>query len=418
MLDINLIINHSSDIKNKLLSRGYELSLNKLEDLYFRRKDIIKKKEDLAANKNQISDQFKTCKDESEREKLRTSSENLENEIQLNKDQLLEIENNLKNILLDIPNIPLDDVPKGKDFSDNQIIKTWGEPSKDIENDHSELFESNKLLDFELSVKVSKSRFSVLKGKLARLSRSLISYCLNHHIEINGYTEYYTPYIVNKNSLIGTGQLPKFEEDLFKIHGEELYLIPTAEVPLTNLYRDTIIDQKSLPLKLVSHTPCFRSEAGSYGKDTRGIIRQHQFEKVEVVQIVEPEHSLNALEEITSHAEQLLENLEVPYQRVCLSTGDLGFSASKTYDIEAWFPGEQTYREVSSCSLFGDFQSRRANIKFKSSDKKKYYPHTLNGSALAIGRTLAAIIENHTKDNIIHIPDVLRVYTGFDSIKL
>ncbi len=418
MLDINLIIDHYEDVKNKLQSRGYSLELDELKELHDSRKEIITQKEKLAAKKNQISDQFKLCKDDSEREKLRTNSEKLENDIKKNKDHLLKTESYLKNILLDVPNIPLDDVPIGKDSSDNKIIKKWGKPDITLKNDHSDLFSVNRLLDFESSVKISKSRFSVLKGKLSRLSRSLISYCLNYHVENNGYTEYYIPYIVNKNSLIGTGQLPKFKEDLFKIDGEELYLIPTAEVPLTNLYRDMIIKSSSLPIKLVSHTPCFRSEAGSYGKDTRGIIRQHQFEKVEVVQIVSPKESLDALEEITLHAEQLLENLEIPYQRVSLSTGDLGFSASKTYDIEAWFPGEQMYREVSSCSLFGDFQSRRANIKFKSLDKKKYFPHTLNGSALAIGRTLAALIENHTKDNIIHIPDVLRVYTGFDSIKL
>ena len=258
-----------------------------------------------------------------------------------------------------------------------------------------------------------------MKGQIAKLHRALISYMLNTHTEINNYIEYNVPYIVNKDSLIGTGQLPKFEEDLFKIQDTELYLIPTAEVPLTNIYRNKIINESDLPLKLVAHTPCFRSEAGSYGKDTKGIIRQHQFEKVELVQIVKPEMVDEALESITSHAENIMESLEIPYQRVLLSTGDLGFSSSKTNDIEAWFPSQNCYREISSCSSFTDFQSRRLNIKYKEMDsKKKSYVYTLNGSGLAVGRTMAALIENHTDGNIINIPSVLHKLTGFKTIKL
>ena len=258
-----------------------------------------------------------------------------------------------------------------------------------------------------------------MKGQIAKLHRALITYMLNTHTEINNYIEYNVPYIVNKDSLIGTGQLPKFEEDLFKIQDTELYLIPTAEVPLTNIYRNKILNESDLPLKLVAHTPCFRSEAGSYGKDTKGIIRQHQFEKIELVQIVKPEMADEALESITCHAESIMEALEIPYQRVLLSTGDLGFSSSKTNDIEAWFPSQNTYREISSCSSFTDFQSRRLNIKYREMDsKKKSYVYTLNGSGLAVGRTMAALIENHTDGSIISIPTVLQDLTGFKTIKL
>ena len=257
-----------------------------------------------------------------------------------------------------------------------------------------------------------------MKNQIAKLHRSLITYMMNMHTEKYDYTEYYVPYIVNNESMIGTGQLPKFKEDLFKIHDSDLYLIPTAEVPLTNLYRNKILDENDLPQKLVAHTPCFRSEAGSYGKDTKGIIRQHQFEKVELVHIVHPKNAETALEEITLQAESILEGLDIPYQRVSLSTGDLGFAASITNDLEAWFPSQNKYREVSSCSCFTDFQSRRLNIKYKDETKKKNYVFTLNGSGLAIGRTMVALIENHTKDQVIHIPEVLHNFTGFKTIKL
>ena len=417
MLDIYLIIDNHKEIISKLKTRGHDLLFDEIENLYKERKLIIRTKEDLASKKNQISDNFNKSTN-NEKINLRLASESLEKKIQENKSDLENIENSLKDLMLEVPNIPSDDVPIGNDSSMNVILKQSSKTNMGSTVDHSALFDKNNLLDFESSVKLSKSRFCVMKKDLAKLSRSLISYCLDYHVDNNNYIEHYVPYIVNRDTLIGTGQLPKFKEDLFKIHNEDLYLIPTAEVPLTNLYRDLIINGSDLPLKLVSHTPCFRSEAGTYGKDTKGIIRQHQFEKVEIVQIVDPEKSNDALEEITRHAEILLENLEIPYQRVSLCTGDLGFSAAKTYDIEAWFPGQNTFREVSSCSLFGDFQSRRSNIKFKSIDKKKYFPHTLNGSALAIGRTLAALIENKTQGNEIHIPKVLHKYTGFTSIKL
>ena len=319
---------------------------------------------------------------------------------------------------MQIPNIPSSDSPIGEDETANAIIKTWGSPVKsNIE--HSSLLSNNGLLDFELGASISKTRFVVMKNEIAKLHRALSTFMINTHTEKNGYIEYNVPLIVSRESLIGTGQLPKFEDDLFKIENNDLFLIPTAEVPLTNIYSGKIINESDLPIKMAAQTPCFRSEAGSYGKDTKGIIRQHQFEKIELVHIINPEDADNALEEITLNAENILESLEIPYQRVALSTGDLGFSSSKTYDIEAWFPSQNCYREISSCSCFNDFQSRRLNIKFKNQGaKKKNYVYTLNGSGLAIGRTMAALIENHTRDNIIYIPSVLHSLTGFKTIKL
>ena len=340
------------------------------------------------------------------------SFENFDKNLLEKKEQLL------KDIILDIPNIPSIGIPVGEDESFNKILKSFGTLKKS-DSEHSSMLSKKGLLDFELGGSIAKTRFVVMKGQIAKLHRALITYMLNTHTEINNYIEYNVPYIANKSSLIGTGQLPKFEEDLFKIQDTELYLIPTAEVPLTNIYRDKILNESDLPLKLVAHTPCFRSEAGSYGKDTKGIIRQHQFEKIELVQIVKPEMADEALELITCHAESIMEALEIPYQRVLLSTGDLGFSSSRTNDIEAWFPSQNAYREISSCSSFTDFQSRRLNIKYKEMDsKKKSYVYTLNGSGLAVGRTMAALIENHTNGNIISIPTVLQNLTGFKTIEL
>jgi|TARA_B100000959_G_scaffold89076_1_gene94555 seryl-tRNA synthetase len=417
MLDINLIINDTESIVQKLKSRGYILDVKPILELYHQRKKTIKLKEDIAAEKNKVTDEFKTLKTDSEREKITKKSQGLEKKINNNKLLLERIEIDLNNILLQIPNLPSDSVPCGADESANVITKTWGNA---IESsiEHSEIFIKNKLLDFESAVTISKSRFIVMKNQIAKLHRSLITYMMNMHTEKYDYTEYYVPYIVNNESMIGTGQLPKFKEDLFKIHDSDLYLIPTAEVPLTNLYRNKILNENDLPQKLVAHTPCFRSEAGSYGKDTKGIIRQHQFEKVELVHIIHPKNAETALEEITLQAESILEGLDIPYQRVSLSTGDLGFAASITNDLEAWFPSQNKYREVSSCSCFTDFQSRRLNIKYKDETKKKNYVFTLNGSGLAAGRTMAALIENHTKDKVIHIPEALHNFTGFKTIKL
>jgi seryl-tRNA synthetase len=418
MIDINLIINDPDLILAKLANRGYALDVHLIKKLHDERKSLINAKESIAANKNKLSDKFRNAKTEDEKNLIKIESQELEKSILENKSLLEEKEQTLKNIVLEIPNIPSEETPVGIDESFNKIIKSSGSLKKsDVE--HSSLLSKNNLLDFELGGSIAKTRFVVMKGQIAKLHRALITYMLNTHTEINNYIEYNVPYIVNKDSLIGTGQLPKFEEDLFKIQDTELYLIPTAEVPLTNIYRNKIINESDLPLKLVAHTPCFRSEAGSYGKDTKGIIRQHQFEKIELVQIVKPEMADEALELITSHAENIMESLEIPYQRVLLSTGDLGFSSSKTNDIEAWFPSQNCYREISSCSSFTDFQSRRLNIKYKEMDsKKKSYVYTLNGSGLAVGRTMAALIENHTDGNIINIPSILHELTGFKTIKL
>ena len=418
MIDINLIINDPDLILAKLASRGYTLDVNLITKLHEERKSLINSKESIAANKNKLNDKFRNAKSEDEKNLIKIESQKLEKSILENKNLLEKKEQELKNIVLEIPNIPSKETPIGIDESFNKINKSFGSLKKsDVE--HSSLLSKTGLLDFELGGSITKTRFVVMKGQIAKLHRALVTYMLNTHTEINNYIEYNVPYIVNKDSLIGTGQLPKFEEDLFKIQDTELYLIPTAEVPLTNIYRNKILNESDLPLKLVAHTPCFRSEAGSYGKDTKGIIRQHQFEKIELVQIVKPEMADEALESITCHAESIMEALEIPYQRVLLSTGDLGFSSSKTNDIEAWFPSQNTYREISSCSSFTDFQSRRLNIKYREMDsKKKSYVYTLNGSGLAVGRTMAALIENHTDGSIISIPTVLQDLTGFKTIKL
>ena len=418
MLDINLILNNTDDIKAKLESRGFKLNIDLILKFSLERKKLIGIKESLSAEKNKISDKFKKLTSDQDKKNLKSESKKLESNINKNKLLLIDIESQLNKILLEIPNIPSMDTPVGLDESANVVTKTWG-TTHSSEKDHSELLSKNGLLDFEAGVSVTKSRFTVMKGDIAKLHRALITFMLNTHTSKHEYCEYNVPYIVNESSLIGTGQLPKFKEDLFKIDGEQLYLIPTAEVPLTSIYKNKILSKNELPIKLVAHTPCFRSEAGAYGKDTKGIIRQHQFEKVELVQIVDPKDADDALEAITVHAENIMEMLNIPYQRVILSTADLGFSSLKTYDIEAWFPGQNMYREISSCSNFGDFQSRRLNIKFKEEDTgKKSFVNTLNGSGLAVGRTLAALVENNIKDDTITIPKVLHDLTGFKTIKL
>ena len=418
MLDINLILNNTDDVKTKLESRGFKLNIDLIFKFSTERKKLIGIKESLAAEKNKISDKFKKLTSDQDKKNLKNESKKLESNINKNKLLLIDIESQLNKILLEIPNIPSMDTPVGLDESANVVTKTWG-ATHSSKKDHSELLSKDGLLDFEAGVLVAKSRFTVMKGDIAKLHRALITFMLNTHTSKHEYCEYNVPYIVNESSLIGTGQLPKFKEDLFKIDGEQLYLIPTAEVPLTSIYKNKILSKNELPIKLVAHSPCFRSEAGAYGKDTKGIIRQHQFEKVELVQIVDPKDADDALEAITVHAENIMEMLNIPYQRVILSTADLGFSSLKTYDIEAWFPGQNRYREISSCSNFGDFQSRRLNIKFKEEDTgKKYFVNTLNGSGLAVGRTLAALVENNIKDDTVTIPKVLHDLTGFKTIKL
>jgi len=328
----------------------------------------------------------------------------------------------IDDIALSMPNIPHESVPMGSSEQDNVEVSNWGTPGEyDFEvKDHVDLGEMHGL-DFETAAKISGARFSVMTGKIARLHRALTQFMLDQHSEINGYTEAYVPYLVNADSLTGTGQLPKFEADLFKthLHGEEgdaksLYLIPTGEVPITNMMRDTMVEETDLPLKFVGHTPSFRSEAGAYGRDTRGLIRQHQFEKVELVQVVKAQDSYQVLEELTAHAESILQALDLPYRKVNLCAGDLGFSSAKTYDLEVWLPGQNAYREISSCSCFEDFQARRLQLRYKNKETNKpELLHTLNGSGLAVGRTLVAVLENHQQaDGSIKIPDPLKPYMG------
>lgn len=345
---------------------------------------------------------------------------NLGEKLESAKNKLTEVQNQIDEIELTLPNIPHESVPDGASEDENVEVLKWGNPrSFDFEiKDHVDLGE-NLGLDFKSAAKISGARFSVIKGELAKLHRALIQFMLDTHSEHHGYSEVYVPYLVNADSLLGTGQLPKFEEDLFKthLHGEEgdakaLYLIPTAEVPVTNLVRDSIIDENDLPIKYVAHTPSFRSEAGAYGKDTRGLIRQHQFEKVELVQIARAEDSYKILEELTQDAESILKALELPYRKVILCAGDLGFSSAKTYDLEVWLPGQNAYREISSCSCFEDFQARRMKLRYKNSNSEEMeLLHTLNGSGLAVGRTFVAILENYQEeDGSVTIPNVLRPY--------
>ena len=330
-----------------------------------------------------------------------------------NDKELQSILKDLNNLLLDIPNIPDQSVPNGRDENDNVVIKKYGSITSKNTLDHLEITND---IDTDIAAKIAGSRFSVLKGELPKLQRALISFMIDNAVK-NGYEEYYVPFMANADSLIGTGQLPKFEEDLFKAN-ENLYLIPTAEVPLTNLFRDEFVNEDDLPIKVTSHTPCFRSEAGSYGKDTRGLIRQHQFEKIELVQLTKPENSMTCLDNLLSNACQILDLLELPYQVIELCTGDLGFSSAKTFDIEVWMPSQNKYREISSCSNFTDFQARRANIKYKTKDGN-HFVHTINGSGLAVGRCLIALIENnYDGSDIIKIPSCLEKYFGSDQIKI
>ena len=333
------------------------------------------------------------------------------------KKQFDEVQAKLDALLMTIPNLPHESVPMGKDEHGNVQVRVWGEPTKFsfTTKDHIDLGTPNNWLDFETAVKITGTRFVVMHGSMARLHRALIQFMLDLHTSEHGYQEVYVPYLVNADSLRGTGQLPKFEQDLFKLDGEsEYYLIPTAEVPVTNIVRDEIIEAEKMPLRFVCHTPCFRSEAGSYGKDTRGLIRQHQFEKVELVQMVKAEDSWAALEQLTGHAEKVLQKLKLPYRVMALCTGDMGFSSAKTYDLEVWLPGQNAYREISSCSNFGDFQARRMSARWRNpATGKPELLHTLNGSGLAIGRTLVAILENYQEaDGSIRVPDVLQKYMG------
>jgi seryl-tRNA synthetase len=415
MIDLKLLENNFDQTAKKLILKGVDPEfLKEIKELFEEKKNIQHQLQTLQAKRNTLSKQIGVLMKEGkkeEAEKIKQEVANIKKEIEKLNETLKQIDENLTKKALIIPNIPDDDVPVGKDENDNVEIKRVGEiPQFDFEpKPHDELGEKLNWLDFKRGVKLAKSRFTVMKNEAARLERALINFFLDHNREW-GFEEVWVPLMVNKETMTGTGQLPKFEEDLFKIEDEDLYLIPTAEVPLTNLFRDEIIKDLNKPIKLTAYTPCFRKEAGSYGKDTKGIIRQHQFDKVELVAITRPEDSDKMFEEMVECASSALEKLALPYRQVMLCTGDLGFSAAKTIDLEVWIPSQNRYREISSVSNTRDFQARRAKIRFKDG-KKNRLVHTLNGSSLAVGRTLVAIMENYqTKEGHIKIPDVLKKY--------
>ena len=422
MLDPKLLRGDLDGVAAKLARRGYTLDTAALESLEQQRKAIQVDTQTLQAERNTRSKSIGKAKAAGEDiAPLLQEVEGLGDQLKAKEAELAKLQDELNGLLMGIPNIPQDDVPDGKGEEDNPEIRAWGErPVFDFEpKDHVDLGEGLGQLDFETAAKLTGSRFSVIQGPLARLHRALIQFMLDTHTQQHGYREVYVPYLVNADSLRGTGQLPKFEEDLFRMTDEAgYYLIPTAEVPVTNLVRDTIIEADDLPLRYTAHTPCFRSEAGSYGKDTRGMIRQHQFEKVEMVQLVRPEDSNAALEALTGHAEAILQQLELPYRVVTLCTGDIGFSAARTYDLEVWLPGQQKYREISSCSNFEAFQARRMQARWRTPDTgKPELLHTINGSGLAVGRTLVAIMENcQQADGSIRVPTALQRYMGDTTI--
>jgi seryl-tRNA synthetase len=417
MIDPKLLRNNIEAVNAALAKRGVQLDVAEWADLEARRKAIQSKTESLQAERNTGAKQVGQIKREGgDASPVLARMQAIVDELKAAENALAALQQELEHKALSIPNLPHDSVPAGRDEQDNVELLRWGNP-RQFEfaiKDHTDLGEWMGGLEFETATKLTGSRFSVLKGPLARLQRALTQFMLDTHTLKNGYTEAYVPYMVNADSLRGTGQLPKFEEDLFKLQGEkDYYLIPTAEVPVTNFVRDQIVEAERLPLKYAAHTPCFRSEAGSYGRDTRGLIRQHQFDKVEMVQIVKAEDSMQALEELTAHAEGILQALELPYRKIVLCGGDLGFSACKTYDLEVWVPSQNAYREISSCSNMGDFQARRMQARYRVDQKKTELLHTLNGSGLAVGRTLLAVMENYQRaDGSIEIPQVLRPYMG------
>ena len=421
MLDPQLIRNELNSIAKALDKRGVSIDTNKIQKIEDKRKAIQIKTEKLQADRNLISKEIGEIKAKDEdTENLLEKVTSIKNQLEKNEEELTAIQQELNELIIVIPNIPHESVPDGNSDVDNQLIREWGEKQNfDFKiNDHVDLGESLEQIDFDSATQITSSRFVVMKGQIARLHRALIQFMLDIHISEHGYQEVNVPYLVNADSCTNTGQLPKFKEDLFHIKDQDFYLIPTAEIPVTNIVKDKIINDIELPLKFVCHSPCFRSEAGSYGKDTRGMIRQHQFEKVELVQIIQPENSYKALEELTLNAETILKKLNLPYRVVALCAGDLGFAAAKTYDIEVWLPSQNTYREISSCSNFESFQARRMKARWRNSKTNKIeLLHTLNGSGLAIGRTLIAVMENYqTENGEIIIPDVLQQYMSNESI--
>ncbi|WP_286979134.1 serine--tRNA ligase [Pseudomonas sp.] len=420
MLDAKLVRTEIQEIAQRLATRGFTLDVARFEALESQRKDVQTRTEQLQAERNSRSKSIGQAKQRGEDiAPLLADVDRMGSELEAGKRELDTIQAELDALMLNLPNVPHESVPVGADEDDNVEVRRWGTPKTfDFPiQDHVALGEQHGWLDFETAAKLSGARFALLRGPIARLHRALAQFMVNLHTGEHGYEEAYTPYLVQAPALQGTGQLPKFEEDLFKISREgeaDFYLIPTAEVSLTNIVAGEILDAKQLPIKFVAHTPCFRSEAGASGRDTRGMIRQHQFDKVEMVQIVDPATSYQALEELTGHAEKVLQLLELPYRLLSLCTGDMGFSATKTFDIEVWVPSQDKYREISSCSNCGEFQARRMQARFRNPETgKPELVHTLNGSGLAVGRTLVAVLENYQQaDGSIRVPEVLKPYMG------
>ncbi|PIT18560.1 serine--tRNA ligase [Snodgrassella alvi] len=427
MLDIQLLRQDINSIAQRLQTRGYNLDTAAFSHLEQQRKQLQMRTEELQAKRNNLSKQIGALKGQgkhNEASEVMAEVAQIKTELEQTDQNYQSIQNQINNLIQTIPNLPHNDVPVGKDENDNIEIRRIGTPRHfDFQvKDHVDLGEPLGL-DFKTASELSGARFALMRGPIARLHRALAQFMLDTHTQQHGYIEHYTPYIVNPEILVGTGQLPKFSEDMYKVSSgdkentQEQYLISTAEITLTNTVRERILSKDELPKKLTAHSPCFRSEAGSYGKDTRGLIRQHQFDKVEMVQIQHPENSYAALEEMVGHAEKILQLLELPYRVIVLCTGDMGFSAAKTYDLEVWIPAQNTYREISSCSNCEDFQARRMQARFKDSDGKNQLVHTLNGSGLAVGRALVAVLENHqNEDGSINIPAALQPYLGGQSV--
>jgi seryl-tRNA synthetase len=423
MLDVNLLRSDLSGVAAALARRGVTLDTARFEALEVTRKDIQVRTQELQSRRNSLSKQIGIAKSKGEdAAPILAEVAGLGDQVKSLEGELERVQRELRDFLLMLPNLTHASTPEGRSSDDNVEVRRWGTPRAFdfAPKAHTDLGEALGLLDFATAAKLSGARFSFLRGELAQLHRALAQFMLDTHTREHGYTECYTPYIVNAETLVGTTQLPKFESDMFSVkkggvegEGETLYLISTSEITLTNTVRDEILDPSKLPIKLTSHTPCFRSEAGSYGKDTRGMIRQHQFDKVELVQVVQPDRSYAALEELTGHAEVILQRLQLPYRVMALCTGDIGFAAAKTYDLEVWLPGQNAYREISSCSNCEAFQARRMQARFRNAQGKTELVHTLNGSGLAVGRTLVAVMENYQRvDGSIEIPEVLRPYMG------
>lgn len=419
MLDLKFLRENREKVTSEIKKRGIDLDLEDLIRYDDKRKEFSKKADELKAKKNKVSDEIGKLKREGKEdvaEEKREEMKGISYEIKELDERIKRCEDSIAEILLLIPNLPDASVPVGPDETGNVEVKKWGEPPKFSfkPQAHWDIGEELGIIDFERAGKITGARFALYKGAGALLERALINFMLNLHTKEHGYTEVLPPFMVNRQSMTGTGQLPKFEKELFKVENDDYFLIPTAEVPVTNIHRDEILEGDKLPIYYAAYTPCFRREAGSYGKDTRGLIRQHQFNKVELVKFVKPDDSYNELEALLLNAEEVLKRLNLPYRVIVLCTGDMGFAAAKTYDIEVWLPGQNKYREISSCSNFTDFQARRANIRFRREQKAKLeYVHTLNGSGLAVGRTLVAILENYQQeDGTVIVPEALRHYMG------